>query len=110
MDITKLKQDIIFKIMETNDFDLLSKISELLHFYDITQVTTQVNESAIQYDVNTNEKIIAYKTDGASLNQKQFEEEILSIIEDSGLGNTVAHNEVKSTMDKWVQDRLNGIL
>ena len=111
MSLDKLKQEIIRKIEDTDDLVLLYTINQMLNKYSTHGSVYEINENAIIYgDGDSNDDAVDYKISGTSIGNIEFEKQVLSIIEDCGKGITAAHKEVKSTMDKWVQDRLNGIL
>ena len=81
MDINKLKQEIIRKITETDDVILLYTINQMLNQYSINGSINEVNESPVHYGLAIDESIMAYRINGLPSNQRQFQEEVLSIIE-----------------------------
>ncbi|AWH86006.1 hypothetical protein HYN59_13200 [Flavobacterium album] len=103
MDTQSLKEKIIRKIEETDDTELLWQIQDAISNYQ-----SLVKEPATQYEVESDEDIVAYTIDGTALTRAEYIADIDSIINSNEKG--IPHHEVKAQMDKWVQDRLNGIL
>ncbi|MEL1244358.1 hypothetical protein AAEO56_08815 [Flavobacterium sp. DGU11] len=102
MDIEKLRQEIIKKIEETDDMELLLKIRAIIDDY------WMVNEPSVQYGIESDEDIVAYTVDGKPLTKAEYIADIDSIINSNEKG--IPHHEVKAQMDKWIQDRLSGTL
>lgn len=68
-------------------------------------------ENGDYYTTDEVRKLVLYTADKQKyLTEQQYKDQIDYLIDDANNGNTIPHAEVKSTMDKWVQDRLNGIL
>ncbi|MCW4467971.1 hypothetical protein OGH69_03255 [Flavobacterium sp. MFBS3-15] len=102
MDIDKLKEKIIRRIEETDDLGML------LDIQDIINNQSAAAEPAVTYGIESDEDIVAYTVDGKPMTRKEYVADIEGIINSNE--KTIPHSEVKARMDKWVQDRLNGIL
>jgi len=102
MDIDKLKEKIIRRIEETDDLGILLDIQDIINHQSVAA------EPAVAYGVESDEDIVAYTVDGKPMTRAEYVADINAIINSNE--KTIPHSEVKARMDKWVQDRLNGIL
>jgi hypothetical protein len=107
MDINQLKQEIFRKIDETDNVEVLKRIAMIIEVHN--KSTHVLNETPAVYgNVIIDEKIVAYTVDGEPLTEMNYKRDIQKIVDDEKP--SIPQKQVKSTMDKWVQDRLNGIL
>lgn len=95
MDIEKLRQEIIKKIEETDDMELLFKIKAIIDDYSM------VNEPSVQYGIESDEDIVAYTVDGKPLTKAEYIADIKLAEKDFEEGNFYTTNEVRKIVASW---------
>lgn len=100
MDIAQLKQQIIRKINETEDIELLRKIAAIINSYNNTP--HMVNESTAHYGSSiVSEEIVAYTVDGNPLTKAAY----ISILDEAQNeienGDFFTTNEVRKLISSW---------
>jgi hypothetical protein len=95
MNIARLKEEIIRKIEETNDIDLLLQIQDVILGNSI------VSELSVQYDVESDEDIVAYTVDGKPLTKAEYIADIELAAKEIEEGNFYTTDEVRKIAASW---------
>jgi len=94
MNIAELKLELITKIIDTNDVELLLKISTLLEAKNYTQLkkeTTSVHESALKYE-------------SVRVFSAEEERKINLALEQYKNGECISDEEAQKEIQEWLED------
>ncbi|AWH86004.1 hypothetical protein HYN59_13190 [Flavobacterium album] len=96
MNTEKLRQEIIRKIEETDDTELLWQIQDAISNYQ-----SLVKEPATQYEVESDEDIVAYTVDGTPLTRAEYIADINAAEKDFEEGNFYTSDDVRKIAASW---------
>ncbi|MEO6173655.1 MAG: hypothetical protein ABIP27_00765 [Flavobacterium circumlabens] len=97
MDIAELKLDLIKKIMETNDLDLLLKIKSLLDSGESGEDLSSVNEPVAAY-----EKL---KTKNIRIFSEAEQKKINIALQQYENGDFVSNEEAQIELEQWFKEQ-----
>jgi len=96
MDLKNLKEEIIRRIEETDDLELLHQIQDVM-----TNYQSFASEPAVAYGIESDEDIVAYTVDGKPMTRAEYVADINAAEKEFDEGNFYTTDEVKKIVTSW---------